>query len=102
MYEAALYEARYDARNPQNWNQKVEISTKSDRDEMLNDVRNSSEPFTSAPAFTEITSESTVLNDEQGMVTLHIICCISNTKANRMHNEIQRACNGEYREVGTF
>ena len=71
MYEAG-YEAMYEARDPQHWNQKVEISMKSDRDGMPNDVRNSSEPSTSAPSFTEITSESTVSNEEQGMVALHI------------------------------
>ena len=94
MYEAGYYEAMYEARNPQHWNQKVEISMKSDRDGMPNDVRNSSEPSTSASSFTEITSESTVSNEEQGMVALHIICCISNQRANRAREE--------HREVGKF
>ena len=89
-----MYEAMYEARDPQHWNQKVEISMKSDRDGMPNDVRNSSEPSTSAPSFTEITSESTVSNEEQGMVALHIICCISNQRANRAREQ--------HREVGKF
>ena len=93
MYEAG-YEAMYEARDPQHWNQKVEISMTSDRDGMPNDVRNSSEPSTSAPSFTEITSESTVSNEEQGMVALHIICCISNQRANRAREQ--------HREVGKF
>lgn len=91
MYEA-VYEDMYDARNPKNWNQNVEISTKSDRDVTRNDVRNASDSSTSEPSLTEITFKSTASNDEQGMVVLHIVCCVSNTRVNRIHNQIQRAC----------
>ena len=58
--------------NPQNWNQKVEISTKSGRDGSCNDVRNSSQSSSSAPSFTDIPFESTVSKDEQGKATFHI------------------------------